>query len=88
MSIETKKKEIAGKMYKQNSTGGLGKAPKNYMHGKEKGNLEMKYKMNGEGTGTSRGEKFEQSNKKGKFEDKYEQADKSGLIKGGYKMNC
>lgn len=89
MSIETKKKMIADKMYKQNSTGGIGTSPKNYQNGKEKGELKMKYKMNGEDTGYAKGQKYSGANKSGKFVDKYEQADSSGSIKGGYKMaNC
>lgn len=81
---------IADKMYKQNSTGGLGKSPKNYQNGKEKGELKMKYKQNGETTGFGKGQKFSGSNKEGKFGSaKYSQSNSDGSIKGGYKMsNC
>lgn len=77
---------IADKMYKQNSTGGLGKSPKNYMIGKEKGELKMKYKQNGETTGFGKGQKYSESNKSGSFNAKYNQANPSGSMKGGYDM--
>ena len=77
---------MADKMYKQNSTGGVGTSPKNYQNGKAKGDLKMKYKMNGETTGFAKGEKYSQSNKKGSFNAKYNQTNPSGSMKGGYKM--
>lgn len=91
MSIQTKKLEIADKMYNQNSKGGVGASPKNYQNGKEtKANSRgQKFSMNGKDTGSAKGEKYTQANKKGSFNANYEQADKSGSIKGGYKMaNC
>lgn len=87
MKVNDKKLSMADKMYKQNSTGGVGKSPKNYQNGKEKGALSMKYEMNGKNSGSAKGEKYSQSNKSGKFgADKYNQADPSGSMKGGYKM--
>ncbi len=86
MKVEDKKLSMADKMYKQNSTGGVGKSPKEYMNGKEKGNLSMKFEMNGKGKGKE-SEKTPMSNKSGKFgSDKYNQANPSGSMKGGYKM--
>ena len=82
---------MADKMYKQNSTGGVGTSPKNYMTGKNtKGDLKMKYDMVGKDTGYAKGQKYSGANKKGSFGSaKYNQADPSGSMKGGYKMaNC
>lgn len=78
---------MADKMYKQNSTGGVGTSPKNYQNGSAKGDLKMKYKMNGENTAYSKGEKYSQANKAGTFGSaKYSQANPSGSMKGGYKQ--
>ncbi len=81
----TKKMEMAEKMYKQTSKG-KGESPKYAMHGKEKGKLSMKYSMHGKNSGREGGQKYPQSNEKGKFEGGYEMADSKGAIKGGYKM--
>lgn len=88
MKVSDKKLSMADKMYKQNSTGGVGTSPKNYQNGKNtKGDLKMKYKMVGKDTGYAKGQKYSESNKSGKFgADKYNQADPSGSMKGGYKM--
>ena len=92
MKIQDKKLSMADKMYKQNSTGGVGTSPKNYQNGKEtkSNNKGQSFKMNGKDTGYAKGEKYSQSNKSGKFgADKYNQADPSGSMKGGYKQaNC
>lgn len=90
MSIETKKHEMAEKMYKMHGTGGVGGNIKTYMHGKEtkKGGHDESYKMHGKTTGYNKGQHFYGANRKGSFEDKYEMADKSGTIKGGYHMNA
>lgn len=78
---------MADKMYNQNSKGGVGSNPKNYMIGKMKGNLSMKYKQTGNNTGYGKGEKFDGANKSGKFgSDKYNMANPSGSMKGGYDM--
>lgn len=80
---------MAEKMYKQNSTGGVGKSPKEYQNGKAKGDLKMKYKMTGEDTGRAKGQKYSQANKEGSFKVNNYQADPSGSMKGGYKQaNC
>ena len=85
MKISEKKLSIADKMYKQNSTGGVGKSLKEYMNGKNtKGDLKMKFKMNGKGSSSSKGQKFEQANTKGSFNSKYNQANSKGSFKGGY----
>lgn len=91
MKIESKKMEMAERMYKQNSTGGKGTSPKNYQNGKEtKSHVSMKYEMNGKNTGSAKGQKYSQADKSGKFgADKYEQANEKGSMRGGYKMaNC
>jgi hypothetical protein len=86
MKVNDKKLAMADKMYKQNSTGGVGTSPKNYQNGKAKGDLKMKFKMNGETTGRAKGQNFSQSNGKGSFNAKYNQANPSGSMKGGYDM--
>ncbi len=85
MDIKSKKMEMADKMYHQNSKGGVGSSPKNYMNGKEKGELKMKYEMHGKGKGKEM-EKTPMSNKKGSFKVDNYQANPSGSMKGGYKM--
>jgi hypothetical protein len=88
MNTQSKKLEMADKMYNQNSKGGKGVSPKDYQNGKEtKPNARgEKFDMNGKGTGFNKGEKYEQANVKGSFKGGYEQADKSGSMKGGYKQ--
>lgn len=85
MKISDKKLSMADKMYKQNSTGGVGKNPKDYQNGKAKGDLKMKYAMNGETSGSAKGQKPMQANTKGSFNAKYNQSG-PGTMKGGYKM--
>jgi len=87
MKINDKKLSMADKMYKQNSTGGVGTSPKEYQNGKAKGDLKMKFKMNGETTGYAKGMKYDGANKSGSFGSaKYNQANPSGSMKGGYDM--
>ncbi len=89
MKTTDKKLSMADKMYKQNSTGGVGSSPKNYQNGKEtKSNSRgQKFDMVGKDTGYAKGQRYSQSDKTGKFgADKYNQADPSGSMKGGYKQ--
>lgn len=88
MKVSDKKLSMADRMYKQNSTGGIGVSPKNYQNGKEtKPNSKgQKFEMIGKDTGYAKGQKYSQADKKGSFKDKYNQADPSGSMKGGYKM--
>ncbi len=87
MKIEDKKLSMADRMYKQNSSGGVGKNPKNYMIGKEtkKNHRGEKFEMHGKGKGKE-AEKSPMSNRKGSFKVDNHQADPHGSIKGGYKM--
>lgn len=88
MKTDSKKMEMADKMYKQNSAG-LGKSPKDYGNGKNtKPHESMKFSMNGKGTRNEKAQKAPMSHTAGNFEAKYDMASKSGM-KGGYKQaNC
>ena len=89
MKISDKKLAMADKMYKQNSTGGVGTSPKSYQNGKNtKGDLKMKYKQNGETTGFAKGQKYSEANTKGSFKVDNYQSNTSGSMKGGYKQAC